>query len=391
MGILAKFKIIIILLSMNCLFAQSAHLEGQFYEYSTFYISNIDIQTGSSDVPLFRYKISSDSYPLYTRIWFKISLLSPALGLHSRSTIIELESNNFILKADLMLDNRNFSSASNFLYDEASPPNALPVRISINDVIDPAEFQSILSSVLTTGQLPDGEYSFEIELWSGAHESDMSITDQDQKTIIVQRPSGINLESPGGELADTSLNLVYTTYPVFNWFTTGCNNCDTYIRIASFNAQDHGTPEDALRDETVLPFDQLQGWEKIQEFSTYQYPVSGAKPLEYGNVYVWQIKNTTATTAGLEDIISAIYAFKVENPGEIMSGGGIDPLLSSLRSAMGDDIYNAYFQSGGPLNGFAVTGSFILNNTSINAESFRNILKQIIEKKVSISMTEVKD
>ncbi|MEE8437290.1 MAG: hypothetical protein V3S22_03005 [Candidatus Neomarinimicrobiota bacterium] len=389
-GMLKKLIIFILILNMGSVYSQSARLEGQFFEYATFYISNIDIQTGTSDVPLFRYRIIADSYPLYARVWFRISLVSPALGLHSRAAIIELESNNILMQADLVLDNRNFSSASSFLYDEASPPNALPVLISINEIIDPAEFEDILSSVMTTGQLPDGEYTFEIELWSGSQESDMSLTDQDQKTIIVQRPSGLSLESPGGEIADTSFNLVYTTYPVFNWFTTGCKNCDTYIRVADFNPQDHGTPEDALRDETVLPFELAEGWEKIEEFSTYQYPVSGAKPLEYGHVYVWQIKNTITTTAGMEDLTSPIYAFKIENAAT-MSGGGLTALLTSLRSALGDDSYNALFQAGGSLNGFGITGSYILNNTSINEETFSRILKQIIEKHYSISKIEIRD
>ena len=48
-----------------------AKLDGQFFEYTTYYMSNFDVSTGESDVPLFRYRIYSDSYPVYTKIWFR--------------------------------------------------------------------------------------------------------------------------------------------------------------------------------------------------------------------------------------------------------------------------------------------------------------------------------
>jgi len=70
---------------------------------------------------------------------------------------------------------------------------------------------------MTTGQLADGEYKFELNVYSGATQSDLSLSDSRSKTIFVESTSGINLESPGGELADTSFNLVYSTYPIFNW------------------------------------------------------------------------------------------------------------------------------------------------------------------------------
>ncbi|SVE11154.1 uncharacterized protein METZ01_LOCUS464008, partial [marine metagenome] len=41
-----------------------AKLDGQFFEYTSYYMSNFDVSTGESDVPFFRYRIYSDTYPV---------------------------------------------------------------------------------------------------------------------------------------------------------------------------------------------------------------------------------------------------------------------------------------------------------------------------------------
>ena len=131
--------------------------------------------------------------------------------------------------------------------------------------------------------------------------------------MIVESPSGINLESPGGALADTSFNVVYTSYPVFNWSKGSCRNCETYIRVAEFKVGYHSSTEEAIRDERMLPFNQSDLWMRLDDVSTYQYPISGARNLEYGKIYVWQIKTRRPTTSGMKDEVSSIYSFKIAN------------------------------------------------------------------------------
>ena len=79
----------------NGILGAQVKLDGQFFDYATYYISNIDLSTGQSDVPLYRYRISSDTYPIYAKVWFKASVLSPALGIESRTTLTEIESTPF--------------------------------------------------------------------------------------------------------------------------------------------------------------------------------------------------------------------------------------------------------------------------------------------------------
>ncbi|MDP6202482.1 MAG: hypothetical protein QF616_09685 [Candidatus Marinimicrobia bacterium] len=366
-----------------------AKLDGQFYEYATYYMSNIDVQTGESNVPFFRFRIYSNSYPIYAKAWFRASVLSPSLGINSWTTLVAIETNAFQMKADVVLDNRNFTSNTTSLIDEGNPPNMVPVYIQVIESINLSEFESMISAVLTTGQLADGEYKFELNVYSGATQSDLSLSDSRSKTIFVESSSGINLESPGGELADTSFNMVYTTYPIFNWNKGYCRNCETYIRVAEFKVGYHSSTEEAMRDERMLPFNQSETWVKLDDVSTYQYPISDARPLSYGKIYLWQIKTSVPTTNGLEDQVSPIYAFKISNPSLASNSSSNNMMDEKLRQAMGDDQFNALFGPDSPLDGFSPTGKILLNNKTIDEATILGIFNQMAQNKVSINSVEI--
>ena len=366
-----------------------AKLEGQFYEYATYYMSNIDLQTGQSDVPFFRFRIYTDSYPIYAKAWFRASVLSPSLGINAWTTLVTIETNAFEMKADVILDNRNFTSNTTSLIDEGNPPNAVPVYIQVIESINLSEFESMISAVMTTGQLADGEYKFELNIYSGTTQSDLSLSDSRSKTIFVESSSGINLESPGGELADTSFNLVYSTYPIFNWNKGLCRNCETYIRVAEFKARYHSSPEEAMGDERMLPFNQSESWVKLDDVNTYQYPIAGARSLDYGKIYLWQVKTSVPTTNGLEDQVSPIYAFKISSPSQASNSSSNNMMDQKLRQAMGDDQFNALFGPDSPLEGFKSTGKILLNNTTIDDQTLLGILNQMAQKKSNINSVKI--
>jgi hypothetical protein len=382
--------IISLVVSKDPLNAQ-ATLDGQFFEYTSYYLSNFNINTGESDVPLFRFRIRSDSYPIYTKIWFRASLLSPSLGLDNRETLTEIESNIFQMKDDIIIDNRNFSSNTGSLLDEANPPNIVNVMIRTLDSINPSNFESITSAIMSSGKLPDGEYRFELKLYSGFSEFDVSLTAQDSKSIIVESPSGINLESPGGVLSDTLFNAIYTTYPVFNWNKGNCNNCNTYIRLAEFKNGYHSSLDEALQDERMLPFNQTDEWFSLSDISTFQYPTSDARPLEYGKIYVWQVKVEIPTTNGYEDEISSIYAFKISNPSESAKIKTQNINQQNLIQALGEDQYNALFGVDGPLAGYSITNKIILNNSNINQTILNQVLTDLAKNELSINSISIQN
>lgn len=394
-----KFKaaLLSLVLSLAGLWAQSVKLQGQIFEYTTYYVSSFNIQTGASEVQLFRYQLyeESNAYPVWTKIWFRASMVSPSLGITEPMTIVEVGSQPFQLQAALIIDNRDISLDNQVLYDLATPPNAIQIPVSASDVtiINPAQFDQLLSSIMTSGRLPDGEYTVEIKVFSGATDMDLSLTDEQSHTITIRTPTGITLESPGGALADTTQNVLYTVYPVFNWYSQPCLGCENYIRVAEFIPGVHATPDEAIEDELSLPFNPNQEWEPAGTFSTYQYPLSGARPLEHGHIYVWQVKQLMVTTAGAEEIVSPIYAFKIVSPaaGTPPPPAELEPVLQALQQALGEGQYNALFGANSSLEGYLPNGDVTLNGVPVDEQTLNYIINEIINQNLVISNVEVEE
>jgi hypothetical protein len=374
--------------------AQSVSLvpEPGFVEYVTYYISSFDVQTGASDFQLFRYRLHVTNPPASCSIRFKASMISPALGIDQSLIIVEMTA-NFVnpLENDVIIDNRDISSNTTYLMDVTG--NMIPINVPPpTEMIDLTQFQALLSSVMTTGRLADGEYTFEVEVFSGPPGGELTSTDFETRTIIVQAPSFINLESPGGTLADTAMTEIYTTFPLFVWHPQFCDNCDAYIRVAEFKRNIHSSVEEAIEDETTLPFNQSLGWEHVGVVTSYNYPLSGARLLEPGKIYVWQVKATLPTTAGQEEILSPIYAFKIGQTGGSPSAPPtLHPVIQYLEQTLSSDQFQALFGPGGTLEGFAPTGQYTLDGTTADNPTVLNLLNQVMNQEKVIINLEVEE
>ena len=364
-------------------------IDGQFYNYTAYYLANFDLSTGQSDVPLFRYDLFADQYPVYAKIKFKASILSPALGLRSRMTLVEIESDPFEVKNRITIDNRNVNENTTSLIDQASPPNIIPITFRTLDSANPSDYESMISSVITSGRLADGEYRFELSIFSGSTKSDLSLSDQDIETIVVEAPSGVNLESPGGSISDTTFNVVYSPYPIFNWNKGFCRDCETYIRVSNFKEGYHSSLEDAVRDERLIPSNQALDWLKLDDISTYQYPIDGVRPLEYGNIYVWQVKVEAMTTNGKEEYVSSIYAFKLMSPSQSTNNLSKNVMLNSIRQAIGDEEFKLLFGPNGPFEDTKRVGSIQLNSKSIDQVKLQEILTQMSRQYFNIKSIQI--
>ncbi len=383
------FSLIIFIALVEFCPAQVATLDPSdgsgFTDYVTYYVSGIDMQTGSSNFQLFQYKLKSTSYPVEVEIHFTLQVKSQALGLSAPEEIMSIKTKPFVLPSHpIVVSNRDLSMTNPFVYDQASPPNAIP--ISVNVEMDATKFDALLSSVITSGRIVDGVYIFRIVIKSGAPGGSLVETDEIEKKIEVRTPTSIQLQSPGGALTDTSQTVIYTTYPLFMWNTDICSSCEYYIRVAEFDPQEHNSPNQAVEDETVLPLDQSKQWHSISSSSTYQYPPTGTRPLQANRLYAWQIKKTFPTTAGKEEILSEVFVFKIGDAG---SPGGTspvtDPLMQALMSAMGTAQYDLIFGSGGILEGYQLNGNYVLNGAVVDATTAAYILSQIAGQNVSVT------
>ena len=362
-------------------------LQGEIFEYATYYINSFDINTGSTNVQIFRYTLSSvDTGFQEVKVHFKASMISPSLGIESNQTIIEVQTDPFRFKNGILLDNRFISSETTIIYDMDSPPNSIELKGQVLDRLDPSQAEVIMQSVMTTGKIADGEYTFEVNILSASDQ----VLQSDSKTILVQSPVAISLESPAGTLSDTLDNTVYTTFPIFQWFSQICNGCNTFIRVAQFNSQVHSSMEDAMEDQRVLPFDQTVDWYQIDNINSFQYPFSGAYPLEEGNVYCWQVMITMPTTSGSEEMVSTIASFKIGEPGNIESNEMMsNPLLMALQQLLGDEQYNTLFGSGSELQGFNPTGQVDVNGITVDESTINNLLNQIMNNNYQIQSVTV--
>ena len=137
----------------NSLKSQSVTLSGDIFEYATYYVNSFDLNTGATNVQIFRYHLSSneDEYPISVKIRFRASMLSPALGINSEQTIIEIDTDPFELQAPVILDNRDISSETALIYDMDNPPNSIELTGRVVDRLDASQADAILQSVMTTG------------------------------------------------------------------------------------------------------------------------------------------------------------------------------------------------------------------------------------------------
>ena len=371
--------------------AQNVTLTGTIYDYATYYVSSFDPQTGTSDFQLFRYTLSSDSYPVWIKVTFRATMISPALGINTEATILDLYTSPFPVQNDIILDNRDLSTTTTELHDVTGA--SINLSVYIEDVIDVADLNAMLSSIMTTGRLADGNYTFQFGVASGSTESACESASPifETKTITVESPNAINLEYPGGALSDTSSTEIYNTYPLLVWSSSGCGSCASFVRLAEFNPSIHSSMDEAIQDERRLPFDQAQEWENIGIVNSYQYPLSGALPLEYGKVYVWQVKHELITTAGSDELVSPINAFSIHDVGSGTTTTSYHPIVQILQQVISEAQFNSLFGPSAVLDGFSPSGTYIINSDSDDLPAAISLLNRIKNGTASITNVEVRD
>ena len=355
-----------------------------FTPYVTYYLSVVDINTGESNVPIFIAELNRASGAPDTvgvDIEFEIIIDSDALGINNQTLVKVATTQPVSLSAPIHLTNMDLNLASDQIFDDVGNPVAL--HLDIVEKIEMDQAEQMFSAIVQTGRLPDGIYTFRV---MATAEDGQRIIKED--VLSISNPATLQLISPGGILADTTLNEVYTSFPVFQWESDPCNyvdpitgesGCELFIRVAEFNPQEHSSIDQAIESVTRLPLEQGLGYEPVGfGVSTYQYPATGAGDLEPGKVYVWQIKKVLITTIGNEEILSEILAFKIKDftETETTSGEGADtsPAGMALRSLIGEDQADEIFGPGGAAEGALATGNITLNGESVDVSFIQSLI-----------------
>ena len=359
------------------------NVQGDIYEYATYYISSFDVATGATNVQIFNYSLEASSYPVFIKIRFKATILSPGLGINSDATIVEIETDPFQIQDGLYLDNRDLSSEITFLNDNSG--NQIELKGQLIEVLDPALSEAIMQTILTSGKLSDGQYTFSVSVFGGLEEDNLSNVFNDSKTFVIQSQTPISLEYPGGALSDTTDNLLYTSFPIFQWSSgPPIPSAQTFIRVAQFDPSSHSGLEDAIEDQRVLPANQNDQWELIDNVNSYQYPFSGSYPLDPGNIYCWQVRISLPTTAGNEDMLSPIFAFKIGQAGTIETSNIVsNPLLMMIQQTLPDQ-FNNYFGPGRELEGYLPSGQIEINGVTVGPSVVNTLLQQISNQEYKI-------
>ena len=359
------------------------NVQGEIYEYATYYVSSFDVATGATNVQIFNYTLESSEYPVYVKIRFKATILSPGLGINNDATIVEIETDPFLIQDGLIIDNRDLSSDVTFISDNSG--NQIELKGRLIDVLDPSLSETLIQTILTSGKLSDGQYTFSVSVFGGTEEYNLSNVFNDSKTFVIQSQIPISLEYPGGVLSDTTDNLLYTSFPIFQWSSgPPVANAQTFIRVAEFDPTTHSGLEDAIDDQRVLPANQSEQWELIDNVNSYQYPFSGSYPLDPGNIYCWQIKISLPTTLGSEDLLSSIFAFKIGQAGTIETSNIVsNPLLMVIQQTLPEQ-FNNYFGSGRELEGFLPTGQIEIDGVTVSQSVVNSLLQQISNQQYQI-------
>ncbi|MEE9162643.1 MAG: hypothetical protein V3U35_06685 [Candidatus Neomarinimicrobiota bacterium] len=356
-----------------------------FNDFITFYISSVDVTTGSSNMDLFELELAplgNDPIPMVVE--FRIVISSVPLGLTFDDLFLTVTTEEFDLLGPIRVQNRELNtSISGFPY--ADRPGNVEISGANIESLDFNELDDMLSQIIQSGRLPDGTYRFSLDALDPDTRNSL-LVEPWTKDIISAHPIALELISPGGPLEDTTNTEITTTYPFFQWESDPCAICGYQIRVARYIPDEHSSMDDAIEDQTVLPLDQALGYYDAGNATSLQYPLTGAVDLEPGGVYVWQVQKTIPTSVGDETINSFIWALKIKGQERDLLSG---PIIDLLRIAMGTERFEQAFDDGGELEGFEPNEVVRLNGEGINLTRVRSISTALQQGEISVITLEV--
>ena len=137
-------------------------------EIVAYYLSAIDINSGTSFVPLFEYSIQGDSEcysvnhssDINLILEYSMNIYSPSIGFNLDQELISGSVGLSNISSDIVFNNMNLN------YKTKSVPGAEFNWLDYSGPTDAdrEDYELIISSVLSSGKVPNGIYTFKFSL-----------------------------------------------------------------------------------------------------------------------------------------------------------------------------------------------------------------------------------
>ena len=347
-------------------------VEEQYFNESISYypFSYFDFNISSNQPLLFKYGLITDGCPENIVIEIDYSIFSPNIGINSYQSFYKGEISQDKLNPLKYFTNNDIESAS-----------------SQKKIIGNDKLESLYSFLSKSSSMPNGKYLINISILS----DNITIFNAPSKYFEVDNPSTLEILFPGGPLSDISNSYVFTTNPLFTWYSDYCQLCEYGIRVAEYNKNEHNSLEEALNDRSLIPSNQLEEFKNLGFLvQAFQFPSDNLLPLESDKYYVWQIRRSSNLSLEAQFDFSEIFIFEIRSPDKLVFDDS-NTYLSVIKSIIGKEKFNLLFGPGGELEKFVTEGEYImLNGDKIHIDALYSILSEVNSNKAQFESIEIK-
>jgi len=245
------------------------------------------------------------------------------------------------------------------------------------------------NSLLATGKLPSDVYFFEFELT----QLRTGYVSQAVVNLDVTNPTTLDLISPGAVAGNAEPPQIFTILPFFRW-ESNIQEFRLIIAEKLPTVHDASSPQEIIQDR--VRFDKrlkvdptgtigsvtTDGSEIIPS-TAYQYPPTGAYPLERGKTYYWQIIGVVESSGSPVELPSEIWAFQIGGAEGQMLRPEQQLILDQLNLLL-PGMMQGWLAAGGNLAGFNPTGVIVIDGKPATVEQLQALFAKILSGELEI-------
>lgn len=215
------------------------------------------------------------------------------------------------------------------------------------------EGDEFLSNLSGTTTFPRDIYSIEVIIFrvtdaTGRQDLARSVIDVGGGLLSSFNGSEVYLKAPGDIVGGTV--EITNPYPQFSW--EGPNNVTYRLLVVEKDSEE--SPESLLQSAkssvstraggSLFEFENL---DILVDGTTYQYPSSGAQPLERGKTYYWRVITDIRAGGGIEEISSEIWSFTLTGVAQALETAPTSQeVINAIVQLIGEDAYENLLSEG---------------------------------------------